>query len=312
MTEGSNLKAIALMVFAMVTFGIDDAAIKLAGTLGEGAATPGEIIIVKGVFGVLVYGALMRREGTRLTLGLVRRLVNDRPVLARTLGDLVAAAAMITGLTVMPLSNLSAILQVQPLVITLGAALFLGETVGWRRWSAILVGFVGVMIIIRPGMAGFEEGTHWALIAMVGLAIRDLATRAVRIEFSTFSIVTLVAALLVPLGLAMHLGMEDEPMFRGIAPMAWALILGGGVFGMAGYYAITLSMRIGEIAAVAPYRYTRLLAALILGYLLFDEVPDWPMAVGATLVIGAGLFTLYRERRMRAALRAQADVLPKL
>ncbi|MBV6658381.1 MAG: DMT family transporter [Devosiaceae bacterium] len=295
-----NFQAIALMVFAMIAFGIDDAAIKLAGTLAEGgAATPGEIVIIKGVFGTLVYGALMLREGTRMTPALVGAMLRDPPLAWRTAGDLISAMAIITGLTVMPLSNLSAILQVQPLAITLGAALILGERVGWRRWSAIIVGFIGVMIIIRPGLEGFEAGTHWAVIAMIGLAVRDLATRKVKAQFSTFSIVTLVAALLVPMGLGMHFVMEDDPLLQGIAPLAWALILGGGVFGMAGYYAITLSVRLGEISVVAPYRYTRLLAALVLGFLVFGEVPDWPMTIGAALVIGAGLFTLYREQVVR-------------
>ncbi|MEM6382718.1 MAG: DMT family transporter [Pseudomonadota bacterium] len=296
----ANIKAIGLMVFSMIAFGIDDAAIKYAGTIAdEGAATPGEIIIIKGALGVMVYGALMVREGTQPTLQLAAAMLIDRSIAWRTFGDLISAMSIITALTVMPLSNLSAILQVQPLLITVGAALFLGERVGWRRWTAISVGFVGVMIIIRPGMDGFVEGTHWAVMAMLGLAIRDLATRAVKPQVSTYAMVAIVAFLLLPMGVGMHQLMESEPIMVGIAPEAWVLILGGGVFGMAGYLAITVSLRIGEIAAVAPYRYTRLLAALILAYFVFGEVPDIPMAIGASLVIGAGLFTLYRERKLQ-------------
>lgn len=294
-----NLKAIALMAGSMVLFAIDDAAIKLAGTLEGGAATPGEILIIKGVLGTLVYGALMLREGTRPTFGLWRGMVTDPVVASRTAGDLLAALAIITGLTLLPLSTLSAVLQVQPLVVTMGAALFLRETVGWRRWSAVLVGFIGVMIIIRPGGETFDGAIVWALLAVLGLSVRDLATRRVKAQFSTFSIVTFVAFLLIPLGIGLHLTVEDTPLMSGLSPTAWAVIIGGGFFGMAGYYAITVSMRIGELSAVAPYRYTRLVAALVLAFLVFGEVPDLAMIIGACLVIGAGLFTLYRERKLR-------------
>jgi drug/metabolite transporter (DMT)-like permease len=299
--SGDNIKAIILMAFSMVLFAFDDAAIKAAGNLGASSASPGEILIIKGVLGVLVYGALMWREGNRMTPTLLRAMAGDKAIVWRTFGDLLAAGAIVTALTLMPLSNVAAILQVLPLVVTLGAALVLGEAVGWRRWSAILIGFAGVMIIIRPGTSGYDINTIWALLAVAGLAIRDLAARRMQARFSTFSIVTMVAALLIPTGLAMHAIMESEPLFTQIAPAAWAYIIGGGFFGMAAYYAITLSTRMGELSVVAPYRYTRLVAALILAYIFFGEVPDMWMILGATLVIGAGLFTLYRERKLRVA-----------
>jgi drug/metabolite transporter (DMT)-like permease len=243
----------------------------------------------------------MMREGNRMTPALIRAMAGDRAIVWRTAGDLLAAGAVVTALTLMPLSNVAAILQVLPLVVTLGAAMVLRERVGWKRWSAILVGFAGVMVIIRPGTSGYDANTIWALVTVLGLAIRDLAARRMQPRFSTFSIVTMVAALLIPTGLGLHAVMDGGPLFSGIAPAALAWIIGGGFFGMAAYYTITVSTRIGEVAAIAPYRYVRLVAALILAYLLFGEVPDLAMIIGASLVIGAGLFTLYRERKLRAA-----------
>ncbi|MEM1285434.1 MAG: DMT family transporter [Pseudomonadota bacterium] len=295
-----NLKAIALMAFSMVMFAVDDAAIKFAGNLPGGSVTPGEILIIKGVLGTLVYGTLMLREGTQPTFGLWRGIILDRVLAIRTVGDLLSALAIITGLTLLPLSTMSAVLQVQPLVVTMGAALFLKEAVGWRRWSAVLVGFIGVMIIIQPGGATFDSAIIWALLAVLGLAVRDLATRQVKARFSTFSIVTFVAFLLIPLGISVHTIMDGTPLFVGISPAAWVVIIVGGFFGMGGYYAITVSMRIGELSAVAPYRYVRLVAALILAFFIFGEVPNLAMILGATLVIGAGLFTLYRERKLQS------------
>jgi drug/metabolite transporter (DMT)-like permease len=297
--SGDNIKAIMLMAFSMVLFAFDDAAIKAAGNLGDSSASPGEILIIKGVLGTLVYGALMWREGNRMTPAFVGAMLSDKAIAWRTAGDLLAAGAIVTALTLMPLSNVAAILQVLPLVVTLGAAVILREAVGWRRWSAILIGFLGVMIIIRPGTSGYDINTIWALLAVLGLAIRDVAARRMQARFSTFSIVTMVAALLIPTGLGMHWVMEGDRLFTQIAPAAWAYIIGGGFFGMAAYYAITISTRMGELSVVAPYRYTRLVAALILAYIFFGEVPDIWMILGATLVIGAGLFTLYRERKLR-------------
>jgi drug/metabolite transporter (DMT)-like permease len=136
--SGDNIKAIILMAFSMVLFAFDDAAIKAAGNLGAISASPGEILIIKGVLGIIVYGALMWREGNRMTPTLLRAMAGDKAIVWRTFGDLLAAGAIVTALTLMPLSNVAAILQVLPLVVTLGAALVLGEAVGWRRWSAIL------------------------------------------------------------------------------------------------------------------------------------------------------------------------------
>lgn len=300
--SSDNFKAILLMAFSMVLFAVDDAAIKAAASLvdGEGASS-GEILIVKGVLGILVYGTLMLREGSRMSLALLRAMAGDKAIVWRTFGDLVAAAAIVTALSRMPLSNVAAILQVLPLMVTLGAALVLRERVGWKRWSAILVGFAGVMIIIRPGTSGYDANTIWALLAVLGLAFRDLAARRMQQRFSTFSIVTMVSMMLVPTGIGVHAAMDGGPLFTTIAPAALAWIVGGGLFGVFAYYTITVSTRIGEVAAVAPYRYVRLVAALILAYFMFEEVPDLPMIVGATLVIGAGLFTLYRERKLRVS-----------
>ncbi len=147
--------------------------------------------------GFFFFSVLMIRRNQRITL----ELMKNPFVLARTLSDLVAATCFVTALTLMPVSDASAILQVQPLVVTMGAVLFLGERVGVYRWSAIFVGFIGVMIIIRPGTQGIDNASILVLLSVLGLSARDLFTRKLPTHMSTLTIVCFVSATLIPVGL---------------------------------------------------------------------------------------------------------------
>ena len=286
----ANGRAVALMIAAMALFATDDAMIKFAATLPDGA-TPGQIIAFHGTVGALVFGAIMTWRGETLT----RDLVTDWAVIARTAGDVLAACAFVTALTLMPLGNASAILQVQPLVVTLAAALLLGEAVGWRRRVAIAIGFVGVLVIIRPGLEGFTAVSLLVLLGVVGLVLRDLATRTVGVRHSTFAISTVVCVAIVPAGAVLHLAFGTGELTT-IGREALLVLAAASVIGNVGYWCITQAARIGEVSAIAPHRYARLVFAVALGWLVFDEVPDGPMIVGSLLVIGAGIYAMTRER----------------
>src|SRR6056297_1665102 len=185
-----NLRGSILMVLAMAGFALEDMFIKrLADTLPVG-----QIIIFLGFGGALIFGAITMAQGR----GLWSRDLLSRPVLLRNFGEIVGTLGFVTAIALTPLSSASAILQATPLAVTLGAALFLGEAVGWRRWSAILVGFLGVLMVIRPGLEGFEPASLFAVQGVIGLAIRDLATRAVPRSISSMQLSTYAFATLVP------------------------------------------------------------------------------------------------------------------
>ncbi|MEO1001448.1 MAG: DMT family transporter [Pseudomonadota bacterium] len=200
----------------------------------------------------------------------------------------------VTALSLMPLSTLATILQTAPLIVTLGAALFLGAPVGWRRWSAIGVGFAGVLLIIRPGFDAFEPVSLLALAATICLALRDLATRAMPPETSSmllaamgFAMVTLAGLVLLPFG-------------RGLVwpdPAGWGLFSGAFLASLIAYAAITTAMRVGDVASVTPFRYTRLIFSIALGMAVFGERPDAATFAGAAIILAAGLYTLARTRR---------------
>ena len=297
-----NIRGIILMVAAMAGFAIEDMFVKRAA-----ADLPtGQILVILGLGGTLVFGIMARHQGARL----ISREAVLRPVLLRHLGEVLGTLSFVTALSLIPLSLASAILQATPLAVTLGAALFLGEDVGWRRWTAIGVGLFGVLLILRPGLEGFRPESLYAVLAVVGLAMRDLATRRVPAHVSTTQLSVYAFALMVPSGLVLLLlsGGTAMPGPARLADLAGAILIG-----VLAYYAITAAMRVGEVAAVTPFRYSRLLFALFIGAVVFGERPDALTLVGAAIVIASGVYTLLREARLgrlrrRAALTSTGPI----
>jgi drug/metabolite transporter (DMT)-like permease len=187
------------------------------------------------------------------------------------------------------------------LVVGAGAALFFGEKVGWRRWAAIAAGFVGVLIVLRPGMEGFRAASLFTVLGMLGFAGRDLATRAAAPVLSNVQLGIYGFFMLIPTGAAM-LAVTGGAAMPG-APEVLGLAL-ATLFGVASYWGLTAAMRMGEVSVITPFRYTRLVFALVLGVLIFGERPDAPMLVGSAIIIGSGLYTLARARKLRMATRA--------
>lgn len=292
-----NLRGSILMVLAMAGFALEDLFIK---RLAE-VMPVGQIIMCLGFGGALVFGLVTRAQGRRLW----SRDLLTRAVLLRNFGELVGTLGFVTAIALTPLSSASAILQATPLAVTLGAALFFGEAVGWKRWTAILVGFGGVLMVIRPGLDGFEPASLFALQGVIGLAIRDLATRAVPRTISSMQLSTYAFATLVPTGLIL-LAVGGTPSVP--SAVAWRDLALALTFALAAYYAIVAAMRLGDVSVITPFRYSRLIFALIIGVTIFDERPDVWTLTGAAIIIASGLFTFWRERRL--ARRGTAPSAP--
>jgi S-adenosylmethionine uptake transporter len=215
----------------------------------------------------------------------------------RTAVEMGAAYFVISALFNMPIANVTAIIQALPLTVSLAGAVFLGEAVGWRRLMAILVGFVGVMLIVRPGGEGFSVYSTYVILAVVCVTIRDLAARRM-----SKSVPTLRVAFIAALGVLAFSGIG-----AGIAgdwaqpgPVDLLKLSGASLFIIGGYIFSVSAMRSGEIGFVAQFRYSSLLVALILGLLIFDEWPDALTLLGSAIVVATGLFTLYRERSVQS------------
>ncbi len=299
-TENGNLRGIVLMVVSMAAFAVEDMFIKRA---ADDMPT-GEILLILGVLGAAIFSVMALRAGER---PFSRDLFLPQVVL-RNLGEAVGTLGFVTAIALTPLTTATAILQAMPLAVTLGAALFLGESVGWRRWTAILVGFAGVLVIIRPGLDGFQPESLWAVAAVIGLAIRDLATRRVpaRVGSLSISVSGFLTVAILGAGMLWLSGGMVLPEAVQMGLMAGALTAG-----VVGYWMVVEAMRVGEIAAVTPFRYTRLVFALGIGVVIFGERPDLMTLAGGALVIGSGLYTFARERaRRRGAAKAAISAAP--
>ena len=294
-TNRENTRAAALMTGSMAFFAIEDLFLKRAAE----ALPPGEVLMLTGGFGAVVFWML---AASRRQPILSRDALRGVPLL-RNLSEAAAAVLYIIALAFAPLSMTSALLQASPLVVTAGAALFLGETVGWRRWASIVAGFAGVMVILAPWDAQFDPTGLFTVACVVVLAARDLATRAMPARIGTFQVATWAYLALVPAGACLMAAMGQS--FVMPTPGQWLGLSGALVAGLFGYYAVVAAMRLGEVSVVAPFRYTRLVFALLVAMIFLGERPSLTTLIGAAIVVGSGLYAFTRERarRMRQAAR---------
>ncbi len=289
MSMPANLRGAAFMTCAMAGFAVEDMFLKAAAK----HMPVGEVITLFGFLGMLCFAALALRRGEAV----FPPAVLSRPMLIRSGFEVTGRLFYSLAIALTPLSVASAILQATPLVVVAGAALIFGETVGWRRWAAIAAGFAGVLLIIRPGLDGFDALSILTVIGLIGFAGRDLATRAAppvlsnaQLGVAGFAMLTLAGAIILVWN-----GDYRLPDIPGLG-----LVLAATVFGVLAYSALTTAMRTGEVSAVTPFRYTRLLFALILGVAVFGERPDLLTLTGSAIVVASGLYVLTQNRKARS------------
>lgn len=294
MTNSDNLRGALCMMVAMAAFTLNDAAMKAV----TETVPLFQAIAMRGIVtsGMLIFlGYKLGGFGHGISL-------HDKWLVGiRSVAEIGATLLFLLALMHMPLANLSAIMQCLPLAVTLGAAFVFRDRIGWRRMSAIALGLCGVLIILRPGAAGFDEWSAMGLGSVACVVVRDLATRRLSREIPSV-LVALTSALAVLamgfVGMAVS-GAKPVNLHDVIVVMAASTAL------IAGYMFGVMAMRVGEVGFIAPFRYTSLIWAIGLGWLIFGTFPDWLTLLGAAIVIATGIFTLYRERKM-AQLRRTA------
>jgi drug/metabolite transporter (DMT)-like permease len=297
----SNLRGAMFMSIAMVGFTANDTMTKAV----SASMNMGQVMLLRGLFATVLILLLAWSRGA---------LRNPRqalhPLVAlRSASEALATIAFLVALAHLPLATISAVLQALPLAVTMGAALAFGEEVRWRRWAAIAVGFTGVLIIVRPGNDGFNAYALWALGSVFFCTVRDLATKRLPDSIPSLLVSTVTAALVMVCGafLVGPMGGWSPVSMQSLGQLALAAVLL-----LVGYQCIIMAMRIAEISYVAPFRYTALLWAILLGYLVFGDVPDGPMVAGAIIVVASGLYTLYRERVVGRGTPAAASTTPAM
>jgi len=289
--RSDNLRGILAMLAAMGSLIVNDCFIKIAA-----AELPtGEAIFLRGLFTTLLCAGLVAVTAGPGAL----RQTRSRGVPARAVAEVVATILYLNALFNMPIADATAILQFTPLAITAGAALFLGAQVGWRRWLATVIGLIGVFIIVRPFGEGFNPYSALALAAVVFVAARDLLVRRVPPSVPALVIATSSAAAVT----VASLGLTAFETWQTPSAHTLLLLFGASFALVGGYYWIIVAMRSGDIAVVAPFRYSIILYAVLAGFAVWGEMPDTASWIGIAIVTAAGLYTFVRERSLAKAAR---------
>ena len=285
MRLNDNLLGAALMTCCVLAYVLNDAVMKL---LFEDIDFF-QAIFLRGLVSLppLLVLALMTK-----TLLQKYSAKNQGLMIIRILAEIGTTVTFLTALKHMPLANVTAILQSLPLAITMAAAIFLGEPVGWRRWSAICLGFTGVLIIIRPGLAGFNSYSLLALAAVLLLTVREISTRQLDNKIPTVTVALSTTLGITAFAALMLIGNE----WAEVNFVSWSLIIAAAAAVTVATLLSVVAMRTGDIGFVSPFRYTSLIGAIGLGILLFGEWPDGLTLLGAVIIAFAGIYSLYREQ----------------
>ena len=287
MAAANNLRAITAITLAMASFACGDTLMKLAST----SLPTSQLLFIRGaiIFTVSLSVAFY--------MGALRELrhVFERAMAGRIVGDVSSGWLFQTALARLPYADLTAIGQLSPMMLTAASALFLGERVGWRRWTATAVGLLGILIIVRPGGSTFS---WWALVGIASVmctTLRDLSTRGINRRVPAILIMTLSAGAVTVAALAV------APFSNWQGPDQTLMVKLGGaaIFSLLGQLGIIIAMRTGEVSAVVPFRYTIILFSIISSVLVFGHLPDALTFLGIGIVVGAGLYTFYREQKLR-------------
>lgn len=285
MVISDNVRGVLFMCASMLAFTVNDTLVK---TVLQAGVPLYQVIMLRGIGAAFGLCLIAMRQNGQLGLWPSGR---DRLYLAlRTVGEVGATWSFLVALSHMPLANLSAIMQSLPLVVTLVAATLFRERIGWRRLAAIAVGFVGVMVIIRPGAADFDRWSVLGVVSVGFVVLRDLATRNFSRSLPSTTGAIWAALAVLTLGAAGLIETGWQP----ISLVHLALIGGAAGFLIVGYLSAIKVMRVGEISVVAPFRYTSLLWAILLGWLLFGTLPDSLTVLGGIITVASGLFILKR------------------
>ena len=286
-----NSKGIILMLISMASFAVGDTFVKISGAF----LSPAQIMFFLIAGGLIIFAIIEKLKGENL---LDRRACSS-VLLIRYCAEMVGLVAMIIGLTKIPLSVVGTVTQASPILVAAGAVIFFKEVISWRRWTSIFIGFVGVVLVIQPGSQNLDYAVIWAVIALVAFSIRDLVTRLTPPDIPSSSIATFTMIAAFPFTTA-WVFLSGEKFFP--PEMDWAVVSSMIILGSFGYLLLITSLRLGELSAIMPFRYSRIVFLLILGFLVFGERPTASMLIGATLILISGVYIMWREKVVKSGL----------
>ena len=290
-TDVMNTKGIFLMLLSMATFAFADTLIKVSGSF----LSPAQIMFFLIGGGLILFAVIAAIQGENL----MEHKAFAPVLLLRYCAEMIGLVGMVMALTHVPLSTVGAVTQAAPILVAAGAILFLKEAVSWRSWSSIAIGFLGVMLVIQPGTESLGYAVVWAVLALVAFSVRDLVTRLTPPDIGSACLATYTMVAALPFTIAWVL-FNGESFFP--ANANYVIVTFMVALGSLGYLLLITSLRIGELSAVMPFRYSRIVFLLMLGALVFGERPSASMLIGAALIIVSGVYIIWRERILKQRL----------
>ena len=286
-SNAANYRGILAMIGGSACFSANDAATKFAAQY----LPVSEIVAVRAGFALLIALLVIAWRRELLAIASIR---NPYLILRASI-EAVIGVLVIYSLSLMPIANFTAIILIQPFIMTAIGAIWLGEKVGWRRWTAVVAGFAGMLLVMKPATEDFELVSLVALLAALCSLTRDLLVRRIHAQVPTTVISFSTALFALPVGL---LGAAVEPWILPDTPTLIAIVVAAAFLFIA-FILTVLAFRGTDVSAVSPFRYSIIVFAFVFGVIVFGEIPDPVSLIGIGIIVTAGLYMLHRERIRR-------------
>ncbi|MBL6771085.1 MAG: DMT family transporter [Rhizobiales bacterium] len=281
------------MTLAMLAFTLEDFTLKKATEF----IPLSQLLIICGILGSIFFISCSRY--TREPIFYKDSF--NKTLIVRSIFEIMGRIFYALAIAFMPITNAASILQATPLVVVLGAVIFLNEKVGWRRWTAILTGFMGVLMIIQPGTNGFTIFSIFAVLGMIGFAGRDLATRMSPVGMSNYQLGSFGFYMVIIAGIILsvfnYIFFPEKTIWETISFDAWIFVFANAIAGVSAYFCLTIAMRIGDVSFVTPFRYVRVLFAMFFGVVILGEQPNALVIIGSIIIVLSGIYIIMRRNQ---------------
>ena len=279
------------MTLAMLAFTLEDFTLKKATEF----IPLSQLLIICGILGSLFFTSCSRFANEPIFY----KDSFNKTLIIRSIFEIMGRIFYALAIAFMPITNAASILQATPLVVVLGAVIFLNEKVGWRRWTAILTGFIGVLMIIQPGTNGFTIFSIFAVLGMIGFAGRDLATRMSPVGMSNYQLGSFGFYMVIIAGIILssfnYFFLPEKTIWGTISFDAWIFVIANAAAGVSAYFCLTIAMRVGDVSFVTPFRYVRVLFAMFFGVFILGEQPNAFVIIGSVIVVLSGIYIIIRR-----------------
>lgn len=288
-----NIRGSIFMTLAMLAFTLEDFTLKKATEF----IPLSQLLIICGILGSLFFISCSRYAKEPIFY----KDSFNKTLIIRSIFEIMGRIFYALAIAFMPITNAASILQATPLVVVLGAVIFLNEKVGWRRWTAILTGFIGVIMIIQPGTNGFTIFSIFAVLGMVGFAGRDLATRMSPVGMSNYQLGSFGFYMVIIAGIILsgfnYFFLPEKTIWGTISFDAWIFVIANAAAGVSAYFCLTIAMRVGDVSFVTPFRYVRVLFAMFFGVFILGEQPNAFVIIGSVIVVLSGIYIIIRRNQ---------------